>query len=487
MGKVLNHLKPNSVWHYFEEICAVPRPSKQEEKMTEWLLNFAKVNQLQAKRDAIGNVVIKKEATKGYKNRKTVILQSHIDMVCEKNSDTIFDFEKDAIRPVIDGDWVRAEGTTLGADDGIGVAAALAVLADKNLEHGPIECLFTVDEETGLTGAFALKKGFIKGEILINLDSEDEGELFIGCAGGGDTTATFNLKFENAPKDSVAYQLTVKGLKGGHSGDEIDKNRSNSNKLAVRTLYVPVEKMGVQLFFFDGGNKRNAIPRECVVKFIVPKKFEEKFLHHFQKIVADIKEEIIVHEPNVNISIEKIKEPKTVWNKSFQKKLVEALNACPNGVIEMSTKLKGLVETSTNLASVKVVDDNKLVVGTSQRSSVETAKEDIMFRIESVFKLAGAKIYHSDGYPGWDPNPNSDILKIAVASYNNLFGKEPVVRAIHAGLECGLFLEKYPKLDMVSFGPTLRMVHTPEEKLEISTVQKFWDLIVDIVKNIPKK
>lgn len=487
MGKVLNHLKPNSVWHYFEEICAVPRPSKQEEKMTEWLLNFAKVNQLQAKRDAIGNVVIKKEATKGYKNRKTVILQSHIDMVCEKNSDTIFDFEKDAIRPVIDGDWVRAEGTTLGADDGIGVAAALAVLADKNLEHGPIECLFTVDEETGLTGAFALKKGFIKGEILINLDSEDEGELFIGCAGGGDTTATFNLKFENTPKDSVAYQLTVKGLKGGHSGDEIDKNRSNSNKLAVRTLYVPVEKMGVQLFFFDGGNKRNAIPRECVVKFIVPKKFEEKFLHHFQKIVADIKEEIIVHEPNVNISIEKIKEPKTVWNKSFQKKLVEALNACPNGVIEMSTKLKGLVETSTNLASVKVVDDNKLVVGTSQRSSVETAKEDIMFRIESVFKLAGAKIYHSDGYPGWDPNPNSDILKIAVASYNNLFGKEPVVRAIHAGLECGLFLEKYPKLDMVSFGPTLRMVHTPEEKLEISTVQKFWDLIVDIVKNIPKK
>lgn len=487
MGKVLNHLKPNSVWHYFEEICAVPRPSKQEEKMTEWLLNFAKINQLQAKRDAIGNVVIKKEATKGYKNRKTVILQSHIDMVCEKNSDTIFDFEKDAIRPVIDGDWVRAEGTTLGADDGIGVAAALAVLADKNLEHGPIECLFTVDEETGLTGAFALKKGFIKGEILINLDSEDEGELFIGCAGGGDTTATFNLKFENTPKNSVAYQLTVKGLKGGHSGDEIDKNRSNSNKLAVRTLYVPVEKMGVQLFFFDGGNKRNAIPRECVVKFIVPKKFEEKFLHHFQKIVADIKEEIIVHEPNVNISIEKIKEPKTVWNKSFQKKLVEALNACPNGVIEMSTKLKGLVETSTNLASVKVVDDNKLVVGTSQRSSVETAKEDIMFRIESVFKLAGAKIYHSDGYPGWDPNPNSDILKIAVASYNNLFGKEPVVRAIHAGLECGLFLEKYPKLDMVSFGPTLRMVHTPEEKLEISTVQKFWDLIVDIVKNIPKK
>ncbi|MDD4848398.1 MAG: aminoacyl-histidine dipeptidase [Bacteroidales bacterium] len=487
MGKILDQLQPNAVWNYFEEICSVPRPSKQEQKMTEWLLNFAQQHHLQAKRDKIGNVLIKKGATKGYKDRKTVVFQSHIDMVCEKNSDTIFDFEKDAIQPVIDGEWVHAKGTTLGADDGIGVAAQLAILTDNKLEHGPIECLFTVDEETGLTGAFALKKGFISGDILLNLDSEDEGEIFIGCAGGGDTTATFNVKWETTPANSIAYQITVKGLKGGHSGDEIDKNRSNSNKLVTRILYTPVEKMGAQLFYMDGGNKRNAIPRECTAHFIVPASLNEKFLQYFNNISEEIKSEILVHEPNVIIELTSIKTPTSVWGKSFQKKLVEALYACPNGVIEMSTKLKGLVETSTNLASVKVLNDNKLIVGTSQRSSVTSAKTDIMFRVESVFKLAGAKIEHSDGYPGWDPNPNSDILKIAVKSYKKLFDKEPIVRAIHAGLECGLFLEKYPDLDMVSFGPTLKMVHTPEEKIEIATVQKFWDLIVDILKNIPQK
>lgn len=487
MEKILQHLEPNAVWHYFEEICSVPRPSKQEERMTEWLLNFAREHHLQAKRDNIGNVVIKKGATKGYHDRKTVVLQSHIDMVCEKNSDKVFDFEKDAIQPVIDGKWVRADGTTLGADDGIGVAAQLAILADKTIEHGPIECLFTVDEETGLTGAFALKKGFIMGDILLNFDSEDEGEIFIGCAGGGDTTATFNLKFQDTPKNSIAYELTVRGLKGGHSGDEIDKNRSNSNKLVTRILYLPVEKMNAQLFFMDGGNKRNAIPRECMAHFVIPQSMEAKFLTHFNQISNDIKQEILEHEPQVTIEIKKLPLPKTVWQKAFQKKIIQAMYACPNGVIEMSTKLKGLVETSTNLASVKVVDNNKLVVGTSQRSSVETAKEDIMMRIESLFKLAGAKIYHSDGYPGWNPNPNSDILKTTVKCYKKLFGKEPIVRAIHAGLECGLFLEKYPKLDMVSFGPTLKMVHTPEEKIEIETVEKFWKLALEILKNIPKK
>lgn len=487
MDYKLKDLKPSLVWKYFEEICRIPHPSKKEEKIAAFLMDFAKERGLEAKQDKAGNVLIKKPAVKGYENRKTVVLQSHMDMVAEKNKEKVFDFDKDPIQPVVDGEWVRADGTTLGADDGIGVAAALALLDDKTVEHGPMECLFTVDEETGLTGAFALEEGFMSGDILINLDSEDEGEIFIGCAGGGDTKALFSYKEEAVPENSEAFAIAVTGLTGGHSGDEIHKGRGNSNKILNRFLFEATEKFDARLAHIEGGDKHNAIPREAAAVIVVAKDKTEALKKAFEKMRAEIKNEIAIQEPKFEAVLEKTATPEKVIDKKTQINLIRALYACPHGVIAMSEKLPGLVETSTNLASVKMLPEQKIVVGTSQRSSVESAKHDVMNMVENVFELAGAKVSHSDGYPGWDPNPNSEILKIAVAEYQKLFHKEPIVRAIHAGLECGLFLEKYPNMDMISIGPTLRLVHTPEEKIEIATVDKFWRHTLEILKNVPVK
>jgi dipeptidase D len=486
MNYKLNHLQPTAVWQYFEDICQIPHPSKREEKLGAFLMDFAKNHQLEAHQDKVGNVLIKKPASKGFEKLKTVVLQSHIDMVCEKNADKEFDFDKDAIQLVIDGDWVRADGTTLGADDGIGVAASLALLADNTVQHGPLECLFTVDEETGLTGAFAMKPDFMSGEILINLDSEDEGEIFIGCAGGGDTVAIFDYKNTPVPADFVAYTLWVKGLTGGHSGDEIDKGRGNSIKILNRFLYEANNNLYMSLARIDGGNKHNAIPREACATFVIPKKFVEDLNSKFRKLRDEITNELSVREPNFNAFWEKTTLPKTVIDEKTQHNLFSSLYACPHGVIAMSAKMPGLVETSTNLASIKMDTEKRTItVGTSQRSSIESSKVDVMNMVENVFVLAETSVEHGDGYPGWDPNPDSEILKIAVAAYKKLFGKEPVVRAIHAGLECGLFLEKYPNMDMISYGPTLRLVHTPEEKIEIATVDKFWRHTLEILKNIP--
>ncbi len=487
MERILNELEPKSVWGYFEDICQVPRPSKKEDKIRDFLLDFAKKNNLDAKRDEIGNVLISKAASPGYENRKTVILQSHIDMVCEKNSDVEHDFDVDPIIPWIDGEWVKAKGTTLGADDGIGVAAQMALLTASDIEHGPIECLFTVDEETGLSGAFALQPGFMEGKILLNLDSEDEGELFIGCAGGVDTLATLSYEAEAVPKSYVAYKLSVTGLRGGHSGDEIDKGLGNSNKILNRFLWDTQGEFGLRLHDFDGGNLRNAIPREAFAVVCVPSNTAEKFEGIFEAYAKDIAFELEKTEPNFKMELEKTTMPEWVMDADAQDKLLNALYACPHGVHAMSQRMPGMVETSTNLASVKFIEGNKIFVTTSQRSDLNSAKNDIAAMVHAVFHLAGAEVEHSEGYPGWAPNPDSEIANITAASYEKLFGKKPIVRSIHAGLECGLFLEKYPYMDMISFGPTIKNAHSPDEKINIETTRKFWDLTIDVLKNIPER
>ncbi len=482
--RVLEQLNPQPLWNYFEDICQVPRPSKKEEKIIAFLLDFAKNNNLNAKTDEIGNVLISKPATKGKEDVPTVILQSHIDMVCEKNSDKEFNFDTDAIVPIIDGEWVKADETTLGSDDGIGMAAQMAVLTSNDIEHGPIECLFTVDEETGLSGAFALQPGFLTGDILLNLDSEDEGELFIGCAGGIDTLAELDVVKEKTPGNSFAMKIMVRGLLGGHSGDDIHKGRGNANKILARFLWKAIRNYGVRMAGFNGGNLRNAIAREAYAVVIVPNVQKEKLVAEINMFSADVEFEFERTEPNLVVDHSSTNLPETVLTQASQEQLINLLYACPHGVLEMSTRMKDMVETSTNLASVKFVEDEKIVITTSQRSEIDTRKFYASEMVRSVFELGGASVRHSDGYPGWAPNPDSKILKVAVASYKKLFGNKPVVRSIHAGLECGLFLEKYPKLDMVSFGPTIRGAHSPDERINIETVDKFWKHLVDVLENI---
>ncbi len=483
--KILSNLEPKVVWEYFEDICQIPRQSKKEEKIIQFLLDFGKNNNLNTKRDEIGNVLISKSATAGKENTKTVVLQSHIDMVCEANEGTNHNFETDPIQPVIDGNWVKAKGTTLGADDGIGVAAQMALLTSTDVEHGPIECLFTVDEETGLSGAFALQSGFFEGKILINLDSEDEGELFIGCAGGIDTLAIFDYDEESVPENHVGIKISVKGLNGGHSGDEIEKGLGNSIKIMNRFLWNACNELDIKLGDFDGGKARNAIPREAFVHITIHKDEKAELITLFNDFAPAVKNELAVTEPKLELEIEEADLPNFVIDEDTQFALLNSLYACPHGVFAMSMDIKGLVETSTNLASIKFIEDNQIFITTSQRSSIETAKYDIASKVESVFRLAGAKVKHGEGYPGWKPNTNSDIMKITEKSYEKLFGVKPIVRAIHAGLECGLFLEKYPYLDMISFGPTIKGAHTPEERIDIETTVKFWDLLIDVLKNIP--
>ncbi len=469
------------------EISAIPRPSKKEEKTIEYLKEFGKKHQLDTQVDEAGNVLIKKAATTTSISNKTVALQSHVDMVCEKNSDVSHNFETEGIVPIIDGEWVKAKDTTLGADNGIGIAMMLAVLASSNIEHGNIECLFTVDEETGLSGAFALKKGFLNADILINLDSEDEKELFIGCSGGIDSIAVFNYCTEIIPADYFHFHVSVKGLKGGHSGEDIDKGLGNANKILNRFLWNLNRKMDLRICNIDGGNLRNAIAREASAIIAVPYTYKETVRVDVNNFIADIENEFAVKDPNVKIELESSTPYKFGINKNTSDKLLNALYACPHGVITMSSEMQGLVETSTNLASVKMTDNEEIIVTTSQRSSVESEKYDIMHMVESVFLLAGATISHSDGYPGWKPNPNSEILKITADCFTELFGEKPRIRAIHAGLECGLFLEKYPQLDMVSFGPTIQFPHSPSERVNIASVEKSWKLLCKVLTATVRK
>ena len=479
-------LKPASVFHYFAEICKVPRPSKKEEKIIAYLMNFAAEQGLEAKKDEAGNILIKKPATAGKENLKTVILQSHIDMVCEKNSDSNHDFLNDPIETYIDGEWLKAKGTTLGADNGIGMATQLAVLAANDIEHGPIECLFTVDEETGLTGAFALKEGFMDGDILINLDSEDEGELFIGCAGGANTTAEFVYEEIDAPQDYFFFQVAIKGLTGGHSGDDISKNRANANKLLNRFLSQLAAKYDLYLCEIDGGNLHNAIPREARALCAVPMKHKEDVRIDMNVYTAEIENEFSVTEPNLRTELGSESPCAKAIDRDTVARLLKSLYAVHHGVYAWSQDMPGLVETSSNLASVKMVE-GKIKIVTSQRSSILSSRKDMSEVVRSAFLLGGADVKTSDGYPGWKPNPASPILKVAIESYKKLFGVEPKVKAIHAGLECGLFLEKYPHLDMFSTGPTLRGVHSPDERMHIPAVDKFWKHLLDVLVNVPQK
>lgn len=472
-------LQPIALWSYFEDICKIPRISKNEVRIREYLLNFAKENGLEASEDKTGNILITRPASPGKESIKPVVLQSHLDMVGEKNSDHPHNWLNDPIVPVIDGDFVRASGTTLGADDGIGIAAQMAILTDKSLNCGMIECLFTVDEETGMTGAINLEPDFFKGKTLLNLDSEDEGILFIGCAGGIDTQAFIDFKAEKVPSGYKALEISVTGLHGGHSGDEIHKGYGSSIKIITGLLHKLESESDITLCSFNGGNLRNAIPREAFVTIAFNPATEDAIKKEIKPFTSLLKSEFGPLEPDLSIGFKYVETPEYALDKKTFDSLINILTACPHGVIAWSKEMPDMVETSTNLAIVKTIDNSRIEIVSTQRSSSEFSKTYAANMVESCFKLADAKVTHSDGYPGWKPNLNSEILNKVKSSYVRLFHKEPLVKAIHAGLECGLILEKYKGIDMISFGPTIRGAHTPEEKIEIPTVQMFWDLLID--------
>ncbi len=485
---VITDLQPQIVWKYFDEITKVPRPSKKEGKIIAYLEAFAKAHNITYKKDEVGNILMSKPATPGMENRETVVLQSHVDMVCEKNNGTKHDFDNDPIETIVDGEWLRANGTTLGADNGVGVAAELALMASDDIEHGPLECLFTIDEETGLTGAKALKAGFMTGNILLNLDSEDEGQIFMGCAGGKDTQAIFTYQPQPTPADREYFRIDVTGLNGGHSGGEIHKGLGNANKLLVRFLYI-LKQNNIDFIMCEikGGNLRNAIAREAHAVLGLRHEDKETVRVMLNEFAADVEFELKHVDKDVRFVMQSADRPESYIDNDTASKVIYSLHACPHGVLGMSHDIDDLVETSTNLASVKMLEGNKIIVGTSQRSSIESYKNMAANQVASTFLLAGAEVSHGDGYPGWAPNPDSAILKVAQDTYKKLFNKEPLIMAIHAGLECGLFLEKYPHLDMISFGPTLRDVHSPNERIEIKTVGMWWSHLLELLKNIPTK
>ena len=483
----LGEIKPRKLWGYFEEICRIPRLSKNEGKIRAYLLEFARNHNLEAREDSIGNILIIREAAPGKEKVKTVVLQSHLDMVGEKNASHPHNWDTDPIIPLIDGKWVSASGTTLGADDGIGIAAQMAVLTDPYLQCGRIECLFTVDEESGMTGAINLRPDFLSGRILLNLDSEDEGILFIGCAGGIDTQALLPYTPERVTAGHKAMNISVTGLHGGHSGDEIHKGYGNSIKIISRLLQDLERKYGIRISNFSGGNLRNAIPREAFVTVTFNPSHEEYILSDTAAYHTHAREEYGALEPDLKVSATPADVPELVIDTTTQHRLLGALSIVPHGVLGWSKEIPDLVETSSNLATVRFTDDNMIHVVTTQRSSSEEAKHYAAMKAETSFDLAGATVTHSDGYPGWKPNMNSAILRLMIESYRKLFGKVPQVKAIHAGLECGLILEKYKGIDMISFGPTIRGAHTPEERIEIETVQMFWDLLIDVLRHIPEE
>lgn len=479
-----NELKPARVFEQFAKINEIPRPSKHEEQMIEYLKSFGESRGLETLVDETGNVIIRKPATPGYENKDTIILQSHMDMVCEKLVDVDFDFNKDAIQTYIDGEWLCAKGTTLGADDGIGCAIELAILDSDDIEHGPLECVFTRDEETGLTGAEGMKSGFMKGDMLINLDSEDEGQIFVSCAGGRNTTATFHFEREAAPEGWFFVKVSLKGLTGGHSGDDINKKRANALKVLARFLYQTQERYGLRLVSFNAGKLHNAIPRDGIIVFGVPFDKKEDVRVDWNVFTSLVEEEYHVTEKNMQFDMESA-DAAPVLPQDVSTRIVQALQAVDNGVFAMcqDEEISWLVETSNNVASVET-KENEIKVVASQRSNVMSALDNQAATIKAVFQLAGAEVVQGEGYPAWKMNPNSKMTALAVESYKKLFGKAPKVLGIHAGLECGLFSEKYPNLDMVSFGPTLRGVHSPDERLLIPTVQMVWDHLLDILKNV---
>jgi len=483
------------LWQLFEKICSIPHPSKHEQKISAWIQSWARDLGLSVKEDDVGNIAISKPATQGYENRKGVILQAHMDMVPQKNADNNHDFLTDAIRPFINtekdvngikSDWVTAEGTTLGADNGIGLSSALAVLASNDIPHGPLEVLVTIDEEAGMTGAFGLQPNWLNGEILINTDSEQEGEVYMGCAGGIDGEATFDLAFEDVPADHQSFNLSISGLKGGHSGVDIHTGRANANKLLVRFLLDAATTHGIKLTELNGGSLRNAIPREANASFVIAKQNVTALKSSLEQYLLMLKSTLGSVETGIEMMLISPETFEQCWTNNIQNKILRAINACPCGVIRMSDDIDGIVETSTNLGVMRC-KGKKFVVMSLLRSLHDDGRLEIQTMIQSVFELAGANVKFSGGYPGWKPDTSSAIMKVVRDTYQGLFNKVPEIMVIHAGLECGLFKTAYPEWDMVSFGPTIKFPHSPDEKVEISTVEQYWQLLIAVLAAIPAK
>lgn len=482
----IRNLEPKALWNHFADLNAVPRPSKKEERVRQFMMDFGKSLGLETLEDAIGNVIIKKPATPGMESRQTVVLQSHLDMVHQKNSDTVFDFETQGIEMLIDGDWVKAKGTTLGADNGIGVAAIMAVFASKDLQHPALEAMFTIDEETGMTGAMKIDPKNFTGTILLNLDTEDDDELSIGCAGGIDTNTSYAYKLVPVETDSVSYEITIRGLLGGHSGMDIHRGRGNANKLMNRIFYQAVSLFPVQVTSVDGGSLRNAIPRESTALVSVSKENKAAFEAYMQGISTTIKHEYQSIETELKIDWKTAETPKEAIHVDDALKIMNAIYAVPNGVFRMSPDIAGLVEASTSLARI-IIGDGKFVSQSLQRSSVESTKTDVANAVRAAFESIGCAVVQNGDYPGWQPNPNSAILKLMADMYRNKFKEEPQVKACHAGLECGILGAHFPGMDMISFGPNIRAAHSPDEKVQVSSVQKFWSYFLDVLKEIPVK
>ena len=486
MSNEIRNLEPKIIWNHFADLNAIPRPSKKEEQVIEFMMNFGKNLHLETFTDSMGNVIIKKPATKNFEDRKTIVLQSHLDMVHQKNSSTIFDFENEGINMFIEEDWVTADGTTLGADNGMGVAAIMAVLSSKEIQHPTIEALFTIDEETGMTGAMGLKPGLLEGEILLNLDTEEDDEIGMGCAGGVDITATRKYSEELTPDNAKGFSITVKGLNGGHSGMDIHKGLGNANKIMNRLLFEGFTKFGLRISEINGGSLRNAIPRESKAIVSIDAVYMEIFLKEIQQLITRIKNEFLTVEPNLIIEIQKVTTPEKVMEVGVQENFTKAIYTSLNGVYRMSPTISGLVETSNNIARV-IAKEGSIKINCLTRSSSDSSKQDLTNSLKSAFELAGFDIEVSGEYPGWQPNIHSKILEVVSNIYEELHGKKARIAACHAGLECGILGQNYPTMDMVSFGPTILGAHSPDEKVSISSTQKFWNFLQEILKNIPKK
>ena len=482
----LNTLSPSPLWQIFANLCAIPHPSKHEQKISLWIQNWAKELGLSVKEDAVGNLIIKKPATQGMEDRKGVVLQAHMDMVPQKNSDTEHDFLVDPIQPYIDGEWVTAKGTTLGADNGVGLASAMAVLASDDVPHGPLEVLVTIDEEAGMTGAFGLKSGWLEGDILINTDSEQEGEVYMGCAGGADASATFTIDTEVVPSDYESFNLSISGLKGGHSGVDIHTGRANANKLLVRFLLQASKQFGLQLTELNGGSLRNAIPREANASFVLPKAHIDAFKVALEAYLALAKANLKAVEPDFSMLLIQPETFDAMWTKTCQANILFALNGCPNGVLRMSDDIEGVVETSLNLGVLRC-KGSKFIALCLIRSLHDDGRIETEEMVESVFTLAGASVEFSGTYPGWKPSTDSAIMNIVRDTYKDLFNKLPAIMVIHAGLECGLFKTEYQDMDMVSIGPTIKFPHSPDEKVDIASVGEYWKLLTAVLANIPQK
>ena len=486
MSDAVRELEPQNLWNHFADLNGVPRPSKKEERVIQFAREFGEGLGLETIVDEVGNVIIRKPASPGMEDRLPIVLQSHLDMVCQKNAGTDFDFDSEGIRMLVKDDWVHADGTTLGADNGIGVASIMAVLASDNIEHPPLEALFTIDEETGMTGAKGLHGGVLHGAIMLNLDTEDDDELTIGCAGGVDVTASRSYETEKAPEGMFGLKISVRGLKGGHSGMDIHLGRGNANKLLNRILWQASKKFGLRINRIDGGGLRNAIPREAVADVCIERNSLEEFKTWFIDLAKAVCAEYDSTDPDVQLLVEPIEAPSEVISLELQKALLGVVYGCPNGIYRMSPDIEDLVQTSNNLARV-VVADGQLSVCCLTRSSVNTERDDLADGIYALMELLGAEVEISGGYPGWQPKPDSQIVKLMSELYEEMFGGPAHVAACHAGLECGIVGTNYPNMQMISFGPNIRGAHSPDERVQISSVQKFWQFLLETLKRIPKK